>query len=75
MLQFLVRNASKNRRIGNLVAIQMQHWQHGAVANRIEKLVRMPGGRQRPGFGLTVANHYRDDEIRVVEGRAIGVRH
>ena len=41
-LQFLARNAGEDGRIGNLVAIQMEHRQHGAVADRIEEFVRMP---------------------------------
>ena len=34
----------------------------------------MPARRQRPGLGLAVADDAGDDEVRVVEGRAIGVR-
>src|SRR5271155_601056 len=34
----------------------------------------MPGGRQRAGLGLAVTDHAGDDEIRIVERRAEGVR-
>ena len=73
-LQFVVRDAGENGRVGDLVAVQMQHRQHRAVASRIEELVRVPRGRQRPGFRLAVADHDGDDQVRVVECRAVGVR-
>ena len=31
-------------------------------------------GRQRAGLGLAVADDAGDDQVRVVEGRAVGVR-
>jgi hypothetical protein len=34
----------------------------------------MPRGRERAGLGLAVAYHARDDELRVVERRAVGMR-
>ena len=52
----------------------MQDRQHRAVARRIQKLVGMPAGRKRPGLGLPVADDAGDDQIRVVEGRAVRVR-
>ena len=51
----------------------MQDGQHGAIGRRIEKLVRVPGGRQRPCFRLAVANDAGDQQVRVVEGGAEGV--
>ena len=74
-LQLLVRNTGKDCRVCDLVAVEMQHRQHRAVAHRIEKLVRVPRRRKRPGLRFAVADHDRDDEIGVVEGRAVGVRH
>ena len=34
----------------------------------------MPARRQRAGLGLAVADDAADDEVGVVEGRAVGVR-
>jgi hypothetical protein len=34
----------------------------------------VPGGGERPGLGLAVADHARHDEVGVVERRAVGVR-
>src|SRR5689334_23111215 len=73
--ELLMRDAGKNGRVGYLVAVQMEHRQHRAVPSRIEKLVRVPGGRQRTGFRLAIADHNGHDQIRIVESSAIGVRH
>ena len=34
----------------------------------------MPGGRQRAGLRFAVADHRGDDQIRIVERRAAGMR-
>ena len=60
--------------IGDLVTVEVQNRQHGAVADRIDELVRMPGGGERPRFGLAVADHAGDDELRIVEAGAVSVR-
>lgn len=71
--QLGIVHARKHRRIGDLVAVEVQHRQHRAVCPRVEELVRVPRRRQRPGLGLAVAHPAGNDEIGVVEGRAIGV--
>ncbi len=72
--QLVARNARQHRRPGDLVTIEMQDRQHGAVALGIQELVRVPTRCQRPGLGLAIADHACDDEIRVVECRAIRMR-
>ncbi len=72
--ELLMADARQHRRVGDLVAVEMQDRQHGAVADRIEELVRMPARRQRPRLRFAVAHDRGDDEIGIVEGRAIGVR-
>src|SRR5215813_3242594 len=67
-------DARKDGGIGDLVTVETEDRQHGAVAKRIEELVRVPRGGERPGLGLAVADDARDDEIRIVERRAIGMR-
>ncbi len=64
----------QDRRIGDLVAVQLQNWQHRPVIGRVEKLVGMPGGGQRAGLGFTVADHAAGDQIRIIEHSAIGMR-
>ncbi len=73
--EFLVRDAREHGRIGDLVAIEVQDRQHGAVVDRIEELVGVPARRHRAGLGLAVADDAGDDQARVVEGRAVGMRH
>ena len=73
-LELAARNARQDGRIRDLVTVQVEDRQHRAVADRVEKLVRMPGGRQRPRLGLAVADDTGDDEIGIVERRAEGMR-
>ena len=61
-------------RIGDLVAVEVQDRQHGAVAHRIQELVRMPACGQRAGLGFAVAHDAKHDQVGVVEGGAVGVR-
>ena len=42
VVQLLVRNSREQRGVVDLVAVEMQDRQDGAVANGIQKLVRMP---------------------------------
>src|SRR6266853_327807 len=73
-LQFFMRYASKDGGVGDLVAVEVQHWEDGSVANRIKKLVGVPGGRQRTGLRLAIADYHCDDEIRIIERRSVAVR-
>ena len=67
LLQLLVLDAGQHGRIADLVAVQMQDRQHGAVGDRIEQLVGLPCGRQRAGFRFAVADDAGDDQIGIVE--------
>ena len=73
LLQFFSRNAREHRRIGDLEAVQMQNRQHRAVADGTEKLVRVPGGCQRPCFGLAVTDDTSHNQIRIVKHSTEGV--
>jgi nitrogen-specific signal transduction histidine kinase len=66
-LQLLVRNPSQQRGIGDLVAIEVKDRQDGAVANRIQKFVAVPRGRQGTGLGLAVTDDAVDDQVGIVE--------
>ena len=74
-VELLVRNAREHRRVGDLVAVEVQDRQHRAVARGVEELVRMPARRQRSGLRLAVADHAGGDKAGIVEDRAMGVRH
>ena len=45
----------------------MKDGQHGTVGRRIEKLVGMPRGGERPGLRFAVADDAGDDEVGIVE--------
>ena len=65
----LIACPPEDRRIGDLVAVEMQDRQHGAVVAGVQEAVRMPGGGKRPGLGLAVADDAGDDQPGIVERR------
>ena len=73
LLQFLVLDAGEDCRVADLEAVEVQDRQNRAVRDRIEKLVGLPGGRQRARFGLAVADDAGDDQPGIVERGAEGV--
>ncbi len=70
LFQLFVFDTGQDGRVGDLVAVEVQDGQHRAVADRVEKLVGMPGRGQRAGFRLAVADHTGDHEIWIVQHRA-----
>ena len=71
--QFLAADAGEHRRIGDLEAVEMKDRKNRTVTRRIEKLVGVPARGQRARFRLAVADDAGDDQIRIVECRAIGM--
>ena len=71
--QLVVADPGEHRRVGDLVAVQVQDRQHGAVGRRVEELVGVPAGGERSGLGLAVADDAADEEVGVVECGAVGV--
>ena len=71
--QLVVGDAGEHGGVGDLVAVEVQDRQHRPVGRRVEELVRVPGGGQRAGLGLAVADHARHHQVGVVEGGAVGV--
>ena len=72
-LQLLVGDPGQDRRLGDLEAVEVEDRQDRAVGDGVEELVGMPGGGQRAGLGLAVADDAGDDQVRVVERRAEGM--
>jgi hypothetical protein len=70
VVELLVGDAGEHGRVGDLVAVQMQDRQHGAVRAGVQELVGVPAGRERAGLGLAVTDDARDHEAGVVERRA-----
>jgi hypothetical protein len=50
--QLLLGDPGHHRRVGDLVAVEVQDRQHGAVVDRVDELVRLPRPGQRAGLGL-----------------------
>src|ERR1700685_871830 len=69
-----MRNTRQNRRIRDLIAVQVQHGKHSSIANRIQKFIRMPRGSQRTALGLTVTHGHSNNEIRIIERGTVGMR-
>ena len=71
--QLVLRDAGEHRRIGDLVAVEVEDRQDGAVTSGIDELVGVPAGSQRAGLGFTVADDAGDEQPGVVERRPVGV--
>src|SRR5689334_19754260 len=71
--QFFVRHPAQDGGICDFVAIQMQNWKDGSVANRIQKLVGVPARCQGTRFGLPIADHAANEETRIIKSGAVGV--
>ena len=71
--QLVVRDARQHGRVGDLVAVEVQDREHGAVARGVDELVGVPAGRERTGLGLAVAHDAAHEQVGVVEGRSVGV--
>src|SRR5947209_11292823 len=73
-LKLFVSDARKDGGIGDLVAIEVKDGKNGAIADRIEKLVRVPAGGERPCLCLPVADNDGDDQVGIIERSAETVR-
>ncbi len=65
--------APQHRRPGDLVAVEVQDRQHGAVARRVEEGDPLPRPLERPGLGLAVADDGEREQVGVVHHRTEGV--
>ncbi len=75
MRELLLRDAGQDRRVRDLVSVEMQDGQDSAIARRIEELVRMPTGSQRAGLGFAIADNAAGDKTGIIEYRAMRVQH
>src|SRR6185312_9908300 len=73
-LQLVARDACEDGRVRDLVTVEVEDGQDGAIDGRVQELVRVPGGGQRSGLGFAIADHTRHDEVRIVEGGAKSMR-
>ena len=60
-------DARQHRWVADLKAVEMQDRQNRAIGDGIEKLIRLPGGCQRAGLCLTIANDTGNDQTRIIK--------
>ena len=58
-LDLLVGDAGEDGGVADLIAVQVQDGQHGAIGDGVEELVGLPGGGQGAGLSLAVAHNAR----------------
>src|SRR5207248_1825818 len=58
-------------RIRDLVSVQVQNGKNSAVANGIQKLVRMPTGCEWTRLGFTVTDHAANQQAWVVKSCSV----
>ena len=73
LLQLFMLNAGKHGRVTDLVAIQVQDRQYGAIGHGVQEFVGLPGGCQGTCFRFTVTNHASDNQVGIVECRSEGM--
>ncbi len=66
-------NAGQNRRVSNLIAIEVQNRQYSAITRWVNKFVRVPGSSQGAGFRFTIADHTGDNRLGIIESYAVGM--
>lgn len=60
-------DSGKDGGVVDLVSVEVQHWEYGAVGDGIQKLVAVPARGQGTSFGLAISNHGQSNEVGVVE--------
>ena len=73
LLDILIAVPAQHGGAGDLVAVQVQDGQHGAVADRVEELDTFPGAFERTRLRLAVPDDGDGDEVRVIEDSAEGM--
>jgi len=63
LVKLVVADAREYRGPGDLVPVEVQDRQHGAVVDRVQELVGVPARGQRPRLGLAVADHAGDQQV------------
>src|SRR5215468_2427856 len=72
--QFVVAEAAQDRRVSNLVAVQVKDGKHGSIPRGIQKLVGMPTCGERTRLALAVADNAAGQQVGIVEDSAVGMR-
>ena len=67
-------NPCEHGRVRDLVAVQVQDREHGAVDPRVQELVRVPARSEWPRFRFAVSDDTGDEQVGIVERRPERVR-
>src|SRR5215469_1213909 len=68
-----IAHARQQRGVRDLVAIQVKNRKNGAIPSRIDELINLPTGGQRPGFCFAIPDYAAGQQIRVIENRSASV--
>jgi hypothetical protein len=73
-LEFLAAYPCEDCWACDLIPIEMENREHCPVPDRVEKLIAMPAGCERPRLSFAIPNNTTGHKIRIVEDRPISVR-
>src|SRR5947207_10229277 len=71
--QVRITQTAEYGRIRDLVSVQVQNGKNSAVANGIQKLVRVPTGCEWTGLGFAVTDHAANQQAWVVKSCSVCV--
>src|SRR5690349_7010285 len=66
-------NPRQDRGPGDLITVEMQDRNHGAIRCRDKEFVGMPTSDERTGFRFTISDDATRDEIRIIKHGSVGV--
>src|SRR5207245_10663719 len=72
--QIIVGHTPSHGGVSDLVAIEVKDGQHSPITPRIHELVRMPACGEGSGLGFAVTDYAADEQVGIVERRAVGMR-
>src|SRR5690348_12939662 len=73
LLHILIAVSAHHGGSGDLVAVQVEDGQHGAVAGRVEELDAFPRAFEWSRLRLAVSDNGDGEEVRIIEGSAEGM--
>ena len=62
-----MRESGENRRSADLVTVEVKDREYDPIGKRVEKFIRLPGGRQRACFRFSVPDNAGNDQIGIIE--------
>lgn len=71
--QFFVADSGQDSGVVDLVSIQMENRENGAVSDWVQELGAVPASRKWTSLGFSIADHCQRDEVGVVEDGSKGM--